>query len=116
MRFYALATVVFVGKSLAPPGGGQNIMEPAALGKPVLFGPHVANFQETRDLLIAKDAAVEVADAEALYLAVRRLLADGKASADLGRRARAAIDGARGATQRTLAVVEQVLASAGKPV
>jgi 3-deoxy-D-manno-octulosonic-acid transferase len=91
-------------------------MEPAALGKPVLFGPHMANFQETRDLLIASDAAVEVADAEALYAAVRRLLADPKTSAELGRRARAAIDGARGATRRTLDVIEELLASPGKPV
>jgi 3-deoxy-D-manno-octulosonic-acid transferase len=116
VRLYALATVVFVGKSLVPPGGGQNVMEPAALGKPVLFGPHMANFQETRDLLTAKNAAIEVADAEALYLAIRRLLADGKASAELGERARATIDGARGATHRTLDVIEQVLVSAGKPV
>jgi len=114
--FYTLATVVFVGKSLVAPGGGQNIMEPAALGKPVLFGPYMANFQETRDRLTARNAAIEVADAEALYLAVRRLLADGKASADLGERARSAIDDARGATHRTLDVIEELLASAAKPV
>ena len=116
MRFYALAAVVFVGKSLAAPGGGQNIMEPAALGKPVVFGPHMANFQETRDLLRSKEAAVEVGDAEGLTEAVRRLLSDEKGSREMGERARAAMDGARGATGRTLDLVDEVLAFAGKPV
>ena len=116
VRFYALAAVVFVGKSLAAPGGGQNIMEPAALGKPVVFGPHMANFQETRDLLRSKEAAVEVGDAEGLIEAVRRLLSDEKGSREMGERARAAMDGARGATGRTLDLVDEVLAFAGKPV
>jgi 3-deoxy-D-manno-octulosonic-acid transferase len=116
VRFYALATVVFVGKSMEAPGGGQNIMEPAALGKPVVFGLHMANFQETRDLLRSKDAGVEVGDAEGLYQGVRRLLGDEKAATEMGERARAAIDGARGATDRTLDVVEEALAFGGKPV
>jgi len=116
VRFYALATVVFVGKSLVAPGGGQNIMEPAALGKPVVFGPHMGNFQETRDLLRSKDAAAEVRDAESLYESIRRLLGEEKGAREMGERARAAIDGARGATSRTLDVVEEALAFAGKSV
>ena len=116
VQFYALAAVVFVGKSLAAPGGGQNIMEPAALGKPVVFGPYMANFQETRDLLRSKEAAVEGGDAEGLTEAVRRLLSDEKGSREMGERARAAMDGARGATGRTLDLVDEVLAFAGKPV
>lgn len=116
VRFYALAEVVFVGKSLVRPGGGQNLMEPAALGKPVLFGPHTANFQETRDLLLARDAAVEVTDAAGFETATRKLLADGESAARMGERARRVIDAARGATERTLDVIEEVLASKAKPV
>jgi len=110
--FYAAASVVFVGKSLVRPGGGQNLIEPAALGRAVVFGPYVANFSETRDLLLARDAAVQVADANELATAMGRLLADEKASADMGERAAAVIRTARGATDRTVDILEQVLASA----
>lgn len=116
VRFYAAASVVFVGKSLAYPGGGQNMMEPAALGKPVVFGPHTANFAETRDLLLASEAAVEVRDARSLQTALKGLLEDEKRSAEMGTRARAVIDAARGATERTLDILEEVLASDARAV
>ncbi|MHC4789639.1 MAG: 3-deoxy-D-manno-octulosonic acid transferase, partial [Planctomycetota bacterium] len=51
MSCYGLATCAFVGRSLLPPGGGQNVLEPAALGKPVLSGPHTANFSPEMVLL-----------------------------------------------------------------
>ena len=111
VHLYALASVVFVGKSLVAPGGGQNLIEPAALGKPVVFGPHTANFAETRDRLLDRDAAVEVADAEGLLTALGKLLSHQKTSADMGKRAGAVISAARGATDRTLEVIEDVLAS-----
>ncbi|HUU43394.1 MAG TPA: 3-deoxy-D-manno-octulosonic acid transferase [Planctomycetota bacterium] len=111
VRFYALASVVFVGKSLVTPGGGQNIIEPAALGKPVLFGPHMDNFRETRDRLLEADAAREVADAGSLAAAVTQLLSDKDLATAMGGRARAALRDARGATRRTLELVEETLAS-----
>jgi len=116
LRFYASASVVFVGKSLIAPGGGQSIIEPASLGKPVVFGRHVSNFRETRDLLLAREAAVEVADAEGLRGALERLLADETLAADMGRRARRAVEEARGATQLTLDVIEDILAPRAKSV
>src|SRR5204863_5437084 len=51
---YALATVAFVGNSLIPPGGGQNLLQPLAHGKPVLYGPYMSNF---RDLVSLAESA-----------------------------------------------------------
>ncbi|OAN48016.1 3-deoxy-D-manno-octulosonic acid transferase [Paramagnetospirillum marisnigri] len=73
--FYRLADIVFVGKSLAV-GGGQNPFEPARMGCAVLFGPAMDNFPDMVDAMRAAGAATEVADAEALTLAVGGLLAD----------------------------------------
>src|SRR5207342_2160368 len=56
---YQLATVVFVGGSLAD-HGGHNILEPAAFGKPVVFGPHMQNFKEIADAFISNGAAIQV--------------------------------------------------------
>jgi 3-deoxy-D-manno-octulosonic-acid transferase len=116
VRFYALADVVFVGKSLVPPGGGQNIIEPAALGKPVVFGPHMANFRETRDMLLKRRAAREVAGPGELYPALKDLLREEQAASQMGLRARAAIDAARGATARTLDIIDELLASRPGPL
>ena len=60
---WGLADVAFVGGSLFPGRGGQNMMEPAAYGASVLFGPHTANFRETVEQLLARDGARRVADA-----------------------------------------------------
>ncbi len=70
---WGLADVAFVGGSLLPGRGGQNMMEPAAFGASVMFGPHTANFRETVEQLLRHDAARRVADADDL---ARGLLAD----------------------------------------
>ena len=114
VRFYSLASVVFVGKSLIAPGGGQNIMEPAALGKPVVFGPYTGNFTETRDDLLAVDAAREVANPRELHDVIRELLSDEHLAANMGGRARAVIEASRGATDRTLDILEKALAKSVK--
>ncbi|MEM7309265.1 MAG: 3-deoxy-D-manno-octulosonic acid transferase [Planctomycetota bacterium] len=80
-RVYGLADVVFVGGSLIP-HGGQNMLEPAAQGKAVLFGPHVDNFSHEAALLLAQGACLRVDDAEQLADAFAELAAD----ADLRRR------------------------------
>jgi 3-deoxy-D-manno-octulosonic-acid transferase len=101
--WYALATVVFIGKSL--PGvaevGGQNPAEPAALGKPLVFGPHMENFTGLVDLLRSNNAAITAADAAGLTQAIRALLQDPARCEAMGRRARAALVPHRGATART---------------
>ena len=59
---WGLADVAFVGGSLRPGRGGQNMMEPAAYGASVMFGPHTANFRDTVDQLLRRNAARRVAD------------------------------------------------------
>jgi segregation and condensation protein A len=107
-RVYALGTVVFVGGSLHP-HGGHNIIEPSALAKPVLFGPHTDNFRDVTDELLAAAAAQCVADEGELEAACRRLLADPAAASVLGTRARQVVERHRGATERTLEAIGQFL-------
>jgi 3-deoxy-D-manno-octulosonic-acid transferase len=66
------------------PHGGQNLLEPGALGRPVLFGPHIHNFRDIADRMATEGAALAVADAEALGEAVARLLSDDTARAAMG--------------------------------
>ncbi len=106
-HWYALATVVFVGKSL--PGiseiGGQNAGEPAALGLPVVFGPHMENFAPLVAHLLKEDAAVQIAAVSELQSAVRGLLADPEKCAAIGSRARAALEVHQGASDRTAEII-----------
>jgi 3-deoxy-D-manno-octulosonic-acid transferase len=107
-RLYAAARVVFVGGSLIP-HGGQNILEPAAHGRPVLHGPHMANFAQVRDLFRAAGAAREVRDVADLRRELEALL-DEPARADaMGRAGRAIVDRNRGATRRTADLVGGLL-------
>jgi 3-deoxy-D-manno-octulosonic-acid transferase len=106
-QVYGLGTVVFVGGSLRP-HGGHNIIEPSGLAKAVLFGPHTDNFRDITDELVARDAAIRVADEAELEAACRRLLADPAAADELGARARRLVDHHRGATERTLDAIERV--------
>ncbi|HXR00231.1 MAG TPA: glycosyltransferase, partial [Pseudomonas sp.] len=83
---YALADIAFVGGSLVP-NGGHNLLEPAALGKPVLSGPHLFNFLEIAAMLRNAGALEEVGDAQGLAAAVQRLVEQpeqAKAMADVG--------------------------------
>jgi len=73
--YYALADVAFVGGSLIP-RGGHNLLEPAALGKPVLSGPHVFNFLDIAQRLRDAGALVDVSDAQTLSTALLSLWAD----------------------------------------
>ncbi len=98
---YAVADVVFVGGSLVP-HGGQNMLEPAGFGKPVLTGPHHWNFEEVVDALGAAGGLEVVKDAASLEAAVLRLHADRGAAARRGEAARGAVLRGKGATLRTL--------------
>lgn len=99
--FYAAADVAFVGGSLVPIGG-HNLLEPAALGKPIVTGPHTSNAAPVARLLLAAGAAEVVADGPALAACVGRLLADGEARRVVGGRALAAVAANRGALARFL--------------
>ncbi len=110
--FYEAATVVFVGKSLRAQGG-QNPIEPAALGKPVVFGPHMQNFRAVVGMLLAERAAVQLADEDELEPVLAALLDDAPERKALGERARAVVCANQGATQRTAAMVARMLEPAG---
>ncbi len=81
------ADLVFVGGSLVPLGG-QNLLEPARLGKAVVVGPHMDNFADETATLLAREGVVQVAGSAELTDALERLLADAGARARLGNQAR----------------------------
>lgn len=99
-KFYSLADVVFVGRTLVPMGGSDP-MEVAAMGKPMVVGPHTDNFQLPVDVLRGADALRTVASADALASTVQRILNDSSLAAGLGSRARRVVLANQGATQRT---------------
>lgn len=105
-KFYALATVVFVGRSLVPLGG-SDVMEVAGLARPVLVGPFTENFTEAVTLLRAAHAARVVKSADELGALVGELLRDPARRQEMGAAGRAAIASRQGATART---VEAILA------
>jgi 3-deoxy-D-manno-octulosonic-acid transferase len=105
--FYAAADVAFVGGSLIAVGG-HNLLEPAALGLPVLSGPHHFSSPEVARALGGQGALTIVHDAAELSAALARLLADQQARTRQGAAGRAAIDANRGALERLLGLIEQL--------
>lgn len=108
LDFYAAADLAFVGGSLVP-AGGHNLLEPAALGVPILTGPYNTNSEEIAKLLIARGAAEVVHDATELRERVNALLADSVARSAIGQAGRASVDSNRGALEKLLALVEPLL-------
>jgi 3-deoxy-D-manno-octulosonic-acid transferase len=106
--FYERATVVFIGKSLTAKGG-QNPIEPAALGKPTVFGPNMQNFADVVRCFLAKDAAVQVRDASQLELALAELLSDAARREQLSRNALGVVRENQGALYRTLDMIAKHL-------
>ncbi|MDP3980334.1 MAG: glycosyltransferase N-terminal domain-containing protein [Chlamydiota bacterium] len=83
---YAIADIVFIGKSLTKKGG-QNMMEPARYAKPILFGPHMENFREMSSVFLKENAAIEVQDEKDLRDVVKNLMASKAKRASLGEKA-----------------------------
>ena len=106
LNWYNLATVTFVGKSLSAEGG-QNPVEPALAGKPVIFGPHMENFEAVVKLLLGAEGALQVADEKQLELEVSALLDDAARCHLMGVNARSALQCHQGATARTVELVQQ---------
>jgi len=106
---WGLADVAFVGGSLDGKRGGQNVIEPAAYGAAVLFGPYVWNFADPVRMLLASKAAIQIKDAKELETAVRRLLTDGSERQRLGNAARQLVRSQQGATGHTIALIEKLL-------
>ena len=103
-RWYGIATVVFIGKSLMA-HGGQNPVEPILAGKPVIFGPHMENFATLAQTLVAKNGAIQVLDVDELERAAEKLLRDNGARRLLVQRAEETLTQHRGATARTAQLV-----------
>jgi 3-deoxy-D-manno-octulosonic-acid transferase len=108
LPFLATADVAFVAGSLAPIGG-HNVLEPAALGVPVLVGPHTFNFAEVTDLLLERGAAVRVGDSDSIAAVLQRLLGMPEQRRAMGDTARRTVVAARGALQRTMEHIEAIL-------
>ena len=106
-RWYDIATVVFVGKSLTA-HGGQNPVEPILAGKPVVFGPHMENFRMLARTLVSRNAAIQVRDADSLERAIVELLQDTEARQRLVQNALEVLSTHKGATERAAALVHEV--------
>lgn len=107
-KVYSVATVAFVGGSLID-RGGHNILEPAALGIPTVFGRHTYNFIESTKLLLDENAALMVADRYELEETLGRLLSDSRLRKVLGANAARAIVNQKGAVWRHLAAIKSLL-------
>ncbi|OJW42194.1 MAG: 3-deoxy-D-manno-octulosonic acid transferase [Thiobacillus sp. 65-1059] len=106
--YYAACDVAFVGGSLAPLGG-QNLIEAASAGRPVLVGPHTFNFEEATRLAIEAGAALRVGDAAGLLENALQLLDDDAARARMGEAGLAFVARHRGAAARVAGLVAPLL-------
>ena len=114
-KLYAAADIAFVGGSLYFRGsnkGGHNLMEPAILGMPVLFGPHNFSFRETVADLLAADAGVLVRDRDELAAALERLVGSRETRQRMGQRARQVVLEGQGASRRNLGLLLPLLDAA----
>ena len=102
--WYGIATVAFIGKSLAT-SGGQNPVEPILAGVPVVFGPHMENFAALAKRLVSKNGAIQVSNAYQLEEAMQRLLSDAKARRALVVNAEQVLGEHRGAAARTAKLI-----------
>ncbi len=107
-RFYAACDVAFVGGSLDRIGG-HNVLEPAALSKPILVGPHTFNFEEITQQLLSANAAICVTDAAELEQAATRLFTQPELRVQMGDAGLALVKSGQGALARTLEIVDELL-------
>jgi len=108
LYFYNIASIVFVGGSLIKKGG-HNILEPAGLGKPVIFGPYMFNFRDIARLFLENKACVLAHNREELFLNLKDLLRNPGKSAELSERAKTIILENQGATARNLEHIRNYL-------
>ena len=104
MNFYQAASVVFVGKSLTA-NGGQNPIEPAALGKATVFGPNMQNFEDVARIFLAQRAVIQVPDAAELEKVFAELLGSEARRRELGERAATVVRENMGAVDRTVDMI-----------
>jgi len=107
-KFYSLATIIFVGRSLVPMGG-SDMMEAAALGKCTIFGPYAFNFKQTVDALLEKDGAILVKDKNELLQTRKKCLDEPQYAKKIAQNGQKVIKNNQGATQKTIEQIEKFL-------
>lgn len=108
LTLYGIADCVFIGKSLIPQGG-QNVMEPAGLARPIIVGPHTFNFLEEVRLLSEANAIKVVQDESFLLKEMIYLLEYPLEAKEMGKRAQSVVIKQRGATERNVEVLRKIL-------
>ena len=106
-KFYSLATIIFVGRSLVPMGG-SDMMEAAALGKCTIFGPHAFNFKQAVEALLADNGAILVNNKEELLGAMTKCLSDPDYAQQIAQNGRQVIIKNQGATQKTIEHISRI--------
>jgi 3-deoxy-D-manno-octulosonic-acid transferase len=107
-KFYSLARVVFVGRSLVPMGG-SDMMEAAALGKCTIFGPYTFNFRQTVESLLASNGAIVVNDGEELLAAMQKCLLEPDYARQIARNGQDDIKRNQGATANNIEYIQKLL-------
>ncbi len=108
LKLYAVSDVVFVGGSLVPTGG-HNVLEPASLRVPVLFGPHMNNFREIAALVLSSGAGIQMRDGEELTALLGSLLDDPAKRRTMGEAGARLLEENSGSTARHLAIIERFM-------
>lgn len=106
--FYAASDVVFLGGTLVPVGG-HNLLEPGALGLPVVTGPHLFNTQDIADWFVANGASKIVEDLDGLTDTVLALLSDPEQAAAMGSKGREVVHTNKGALQRLMVLLKPLV-------
>jgi 3-deoxy-D-manno-octulosonic-acid transferase len=107
-KFYSLATIIFVGRTLVPLGG-SDMIEAAALGKCTIFGPHAFNFKQAADALLAGNGGIMVKDKQELLQVMEKCLSEPDFTGKIARNGREVIKKNQGATQKTLSAITHLL-------
>ncbi|MGB2809872.1 MAG: 3-deoxy-D-manno-octulosonic acid transferase [Sedimentisphaerales bacterium] len=107
-KFYSLAAIIFVGRSLVPMGG-SDMMEAAALGKPTIFGPHAFNFRQAVDALLEDEGAVMVKDEQDLLQTIQKCLSEPDFAQKIAHNGQQVIKKNQGATKKTIEQITKFL-------
>jgi 3-deoxy-D-manno-octulosonic-acid transferase len=104
LSYYSVCDIAFIGGSLIDVGG-QNMLEAASASKPILFGPSVFNFEQIAQLLLEKDAAIQVRDSDDLMKTITNLFLDDIERVKLGDNAKNLLEKHRGAVDRLIKLI-----------
>lgn len=107
-RMYSFCDIAFIGGSLIP-DGGHNPLEPAAFGKPILYGPFMDDFTEISSDLLHKDAAIVCHDEEEIFEVMKKLLVNDSLRRQMGERAQALVLQHRGVTKRHVEIIQFIV-------